>query len=47
MGIDGIEVYYPGYSHNTINTLLDICENQNFWFQAVAIFMEVGNQKIF
>ena len=28
MGIDGIEVYYPGYSHNTINTLLDICENQ-------------------
>ena len=28
MGIDGIEVYYPGYSHNTINTLLYICENQ-------------------
>ena len=28
MGIDGIEVYYPGYSHNTINTLLSICENQ-------------------
>ena len=28
MEIDGIEVYYPGYSHNTINTLLDICENQ-------------------
>ena len=22
IGIDGIEVYYPGYSHNTINTLL-------------------------
>ena len=28
IGIDGIEVYYPGYTHNTINTLLDICENQ-------------------
>ncbi len=28
MEIDGIEVYYPGYSHNTINTLLDVCENQ-------------------
>ena len=28
MGIDGIEVFYPGYSPNTINTLLDICENQ-------------------
>ena len=28
MGIDGIEVYYPGYSHNTINTLLKVCENQ-------------------
>jgi len=29
MDIDGIEVYYPGYSHNTINTLLEVCENQN------------------
>lgn len=29
MEIDGIEVYYPGYSHNTINTLLEVCENQN------------------
>ena len=28
IGIDGIEVYYPGYTHNTINTLLNICENQ-------------------
>ena len=28
IGIDGIEVYYPGYNHNTINTLLNICENQ-------------------
>ena len=28
MDIDGIEVYYPGYSHNTINTLLEVCENQ-------------------
>ena len=28
MNIDGIEVYYPGYSHNTINTLLEVCENQ-------------------
>ena len=28
LGIDGIEVFYPGYSHNTVNTLLDICENQ-------------------
>ena len=28
IGIDVIEVYYPGYTHNTINTLLDICENQ-------------------
>ncbi len=29
MDIDGIEVYYPGYSHNTINTLLEVCENHN------------------
>ncbi len=29
MDIDGIEVYYPGYSHNTINTLIEVCENQN------------------
>ena len=29
MDIDGMEVYYPGYSHNTINTLLEVCENQN------------------
>ncbi len=28
IGIDGIEVYYPGYNHNTINTLQNICENQ-------------------
>ena len=28
MDIDGIEVYYPGYSQNTINTLLEVCENQ-------------------
>ena len=28
IGIDGIEVYYPGYTHNTISTLLNICENQ-------------------
>ena len=28
MDIDGIEVYYPGYSHNTVNTLLEVCENQ-------------------
>ncbi len=28
MDIDGIEVYYPGYSPNTINTLLEVCENQ-------------------
>ena len=28
MDIDGIEVYYPGYSHNTINTLLEVSENQ-------------------
>ena len=28
MDIDGIEVYYPGYSRNTINTLLEVCENQ-------------------
>ena len=30
LGIDGIEVYYPGYSQNTINTLLNVCENQKF-----------------
>ena len=27
IGIDGVEVYYPGYTHNTISTLLSICEN--------------------
>ena len=27
IGINGVEVYYPGYTHNTVNTLLSICEN--------------------
>ena len=38
MGIDGIEVYYPGYSHNTINTLLSICENQKLFAKIMTIF---------
>ena len=43
MDIDGIEVYYPGYSHNTINTLLEVCENQKLLVSGGSDFH--GNRK--